>query len=467
MPTSDLRFRRRSVYILTCILFLGALSACEDSQSPPSPPSALRIVSGDGQYTKKGTRLEQPIVVSVAGDKGAPASNVTVHFQVVEGGGSLSRASATTNNDGQTSVKWTVGPSTGNNRLKVTVSENSALSAFATATSAEYYCIEEDPTFVAKFTPAHSFMMATRQSGLSPGTAGLLRFDLNTGGPTPTFTGTLVQGYPDGAFLNTVRDCVFSANGDLFISWSHTRDEIVKVATNGNVSHFVTIEPAPLDATPGTELAMTPDGVLMGCDAVGPFYATCRDTLFRFEGAIFSGSDLTRDACNNDALACDPTSGDLYFIYKADRTLRKISFPDGIEGTPTITEVVTLPIEASDGAQGMVVDGTDSSIYILADQATSKKIYRVSAGTLSTAFDFTTRGPGDAAGVQSDLAIDRQLKFIYTLDTKNNVLLAFGLPTSAQPGELVTIASAAGANDASDANSGERVGLDVIPAAGP
>src|SRR5262249_54568573 len=144
---------------------LAALMACNNnSESPPAPPAALEIVSGDAQYTRKGTKLEEPVVVRVADDKGKPAPNMTVHFQVVEGGGSLSRTAATTNNEGRTSVSWTLGPNTGLNRMRITVAENSALGATATATSSEYYCIEEDPTFSAKFAPAHNLMMLTRAS---------------------------------------------------------------------------------------------------------------------------------------------------------------------------------------------------------------------------------------------------------------------------------------------------------------
>jgi hypothetical protein len=449
---------------------MAGLVACNDSQAPGPVPSGIEIVSGDAQYTRKGTQLEEPVVVRVATDKGAAAEGIAVHFQVIEGGGFVSRTSTTTSNSGNASVRWTVGAGTGNNRLRITVAENSALSAVATATSAEYYCVEEDPTFSVKFSGAHNLMMLTRASSLTGGTAGLARFDLDTG--TLSFSGTSLQNYPDGAFLNVVRDCVFSANGDLFISWNHVHDEVVKVATNGSLSHFATLEPTPIDATPGAELAMTPEGVLVGCDAVGPFYVTCRDTLFRFEGAIFSGSDLSRDAANNDALACDPNNGDLYFIYKADRRLKRISFANGITGTATISDVMSLPLpqDESDGARGMVVD-TDGSVYILVESATTKSIVKVtSAGVRTTEFDFFTRGAGNAAGIQSDLAIDRDptRHFLFTLDTKNNVFLLYGLSGSGVQGQLFELTPPPTSTEqASNSGQGERVGLDVIPAAGP
>jgi len=86
MPTSSLRFGLRLVYISAALSFLAALAACEDEQAPTSPPAAVEIVSGDAQYTKKGTQLEDPVVVRVTDDKGAPASHMTVHFAVIEGG---------------------------------------------------------------------------------------------------------------------------------------------------------------------------------------------------------------------------------------------------------------------------------------------------------------------------------------------------------------------------------------------
>jgi len=462
MPTSSLRFGLRLVYISAALSFLAALAACEDDQAPPSPPAAVEIVSGDAQYTKKGTKLEDPVVVRVTDDKGAPASHMTVHFAVIEGGGSLSKGAATTNDQGRASVTWTVGPATGTNRMRVTVSENSALGLVATATSAEYYCPEEDPTFSAKFTGTGDILMLTHASTFSDD-ADLVHYDLNPG--LKTFAGDVLETYPDGIGQVVVRDCVFSANGDLFISWVNGLNEVVKVATNGTVTHFATMEPPPIGSLQqGAELAMTPNGVLVGCDVVGPFYVTCRDTLFRFEDAIYTGID--RDAANNDAVACDPNSGDVYFIYLADRDLIRIPF-DGVT-VGTMEKVADLDIEISDGAKGMVVDGADGSIYILADYSTTttrKEIVRVtSAGVVSTARDFTTRLD---AGVQSDLAIDRSVHYLFTLDTKNNVFLAFGLPTSADPGTLVTFTASIDPGHASDGSSGERVGLDIVPVAGP
>ncbi len=461
MPTSTIRFGRRLVYISAALSFLGTIAACGDDPVPPTLPAAIEIVSGDAQYTKKGTQLEDQVLVRVTDDKGAPASHMTVHFSVIEGGGSLSKSTATTNDQGRASVAWTVGPTTGLNRLRMTVSENSALAIIATATSAEYYCPEEDPTFSAKFAGAGDIIMLTHASTFSDD-ADLAHYDLNAG--TKKFAGDLLETYPDGIGQVVVRDCVFSANGDLFISWAYGSNQVVKVAPNGTVTHFATLEPPPIGSIQqGAELAMTPNGVMVGCDVVGPFYVTCRDTLFRFEGAIYTG--INRDAANNDAVACDPNNGDVYFIYLSDRDLIRVPFDGVTAGTPE--KVADLPtVDVSDGARGMVVD-SDGSIYILVDYAgatTTKSIVKVSGASVTTAFDFTTRVD---AGIQNDLAIDRSVHYLFTLDTKNNVFLAFGLPTSPDPGSLITFTAAGDPGQASDASSGERVGLDIVPAAGP
>jgi hypothetical protein len=227
---------------------------------------------------------------------------------------------------------------------------------------------------------------------------------------------------------------------------------VVKVAAlNGAVTHFATLE-----SSFGSEIALTPNGVLIGCDEMGPFYVTCRDSVDRFDDAIFSGTG--RDAANNDALACDPTNGDVYFIYKENRRLYRIPFDGTTAGTKE--EVTVLPIEESDGARGMVVDGTDQALYILVESSTVKSIVKVTPdGTKTTQYNFFDRGAGAAAGVQNDLAINRDLRYLYTLDTENNVFLLYALVQQ----QLVTLTSDGSPHSASNTSVGEPVGLDVIP----
>jgi hypothetical protein len=440
--------RAAAAFALACAAFF---CACEDDQAPVPAPAGIEILSGDSQYTRKGTELEEPVVVRVTDEEGGTPSGVEVRFQVIEGGGSVSRSSASTKSDGQTSVRWTMGPDTGTNRLRVYVAENSSIDVVAAATSSEYYCPEEDPTFVRKFLNAGNLMLFTRASSRTQiaGTpaAGLVRLAF------PPMSGTSVHNYDEGTFINVVRDCVFSANGDLFISWNNIRDEVAKIATDGTATHFATLE-----SSLGAEIAMTPGGVLVGCDERGPFAVTCRDTIFRYEDAVFSGVD--RDAANNDAVAVDPNTHDLYFLYKADRTLRRVPL-DGIAQTDPSEPVATLPLDVTDGARGMVVDGTDGSIYILVESTDTKSIVKVtSAGAPTTLIDFILFWEPNEPGVQSDLAISRQARLLFTLDTTHNAILVYDLAFN----DFAVIYPPGGdPYVASDDGSGERVGLDVLP----
>jgi sugar lactone lactonase YvrE len=190
---------------------------------------------------------------------------------------------------------------------------------------------------------------------------------------------------------------------------------------------------------------------------------TCRDTLYRFEDDLYTG--VGRDAANNDALACNPNNGDIYYIYLTDRRLYRVPF-DGTTAQPGEVAVnVALPQDVSDGAAGMVVDGEDGSVYILVESTNTKSIVRVdAAGDQTTVYDFFDRGAGDAAGIQSDLAMDRgPIRYLYTLDTKNNKFLRYSIAFD----QLVEITSSGNEFWASNASEGERVGLEVIPGAGP
>jgi len=437
-----------AAFFLACSAF-----ACEESTDPVPVPTGIEILSGDNQYTRKGTALENPVRVRVELD-GADAPGIEVRFSILEGGGSLSRTTATTDAFGETSVRWTVGPDTGNNRLRISTADNT-LSVVATATSSEFYCPEEDPTFVRKFTAQHNLFLLTRASSLLEDngipTSGLVHMELNF--PGTAFDGTAFTSFNEDVFINVVKDCVFATNGDFYVSRNASQDEIVRIEVDGSQTHFATLE-----TFFGAEIAMTPEGILVGCDEFGPFAVTCRDTLTRFEGTLHDGN--YPDAANNDAVAVDPSTGDLYYISLLNRRLWRVPLDaNQLAGAPV--DVLTLPREEADNANGMVVDGTDGSVYILIDGPTIKSILKVtSAGVLTTEYDFFARGAGDAAGQQSDLAIDRGFRFLYTLDTKNDVMLLYQLAGKT----LSELDSAGDAEAASSSNTdGERVGIDVMP----
>jgi hypothetical protein len=429
--------------------------ACEDAAEPPPPPTGIDVVAGDGQYSKKGTELEEPVVVQVALADGEPAAGVEVRFQVIEGGGSLSRSTAATSSAGEASVRWTMGPVAGQNRLRISVADNSSLTAVATATGAEFFCPEEDPTFSRKFSSEHNLFLLSREAGvLETGgvpTAGLVHIVLDLG--NLQFAATAFERFDETVSQQVVvRDCAFAANGDFYATRNSVGNDVVKFATDGTPSHF-----AAQESNFGSEIEATPAGILIGCDPVGPFVVTCRDTLYRWTGPLYTG--VYPDAANNNAVATDPNTDDLYFIYLGDRALWRMPL-DGLAPAGPLEKVVTLERAEADGAAGMVVDHTDGSIYILVESSTVKAILKVtSAGVKTTAIDFFTRGAGDAAGEQSDLAMDRSFRFLYTLDTLNNVILIYQV-VAGQLSELVSVDDPFAVSNAS---AGERVGLAVLP----
>lgn len=76
-------------------------------------PSDLVVAQGNNQVAKISTALPVPIVLRVTGGNNVPIPGVTVALAILQGGGSLSPQSATTNALGEVSVRWTLGSQTG------------------------------------------------------------------------------------------------------------------------------------------------------------------------------------------------------------------------------------------------------------------------------------------------------------------------------------------------------------------
>ncbi len=456
MPKSPFRSRvartTRSLALGLVVLF----AACEDDTGPGPVPVDIEIVSGNGQYSKQGTELEDPVVVLVTLSDGEVGAGVGVSFSVRSGGGSLSRTSATTNGDGEASVRWTLGPDLGTQEISITVTGYGEVGTVAQATAAVYHCPEEDPTFVRRFTPQYDLFLFSHASSatVSGGTprAGVVHLGLDTA--NLEFNASTVVAFDWTVIQAVVRDCAFSQNGEFYIAWVNTSAdrEIAKVAPDRTVTHFATLE-----GIQGTEITSIEGGVLGGCDEFGPFTVGCRDTLTRYADATFSGT--APDVANHDAVAYDASGNYLYFIDQPARRLRRIPL-DGYTQTGPTEEVVTLTPDETTGANGMVVTST-GTVFILVESSGTKAIVRVpSVGVKETAFDFFSRGAGDAAGIQDDLALDPR-GLLYTLDTLNNVILIYVINTG-QFEQMVPDAST-DPNAASNNSSGERVGLAILP----
>ena len=87
--------------------------------SPPERPLPSTIEAGPGNGQQGAPRQELPesIGVKVMDEDGRPVSGVTVGFSVSTGGGQLSSASATSDNQGLARVSWTLGEEIGTQRV--------------------------------------------------------------------------------------------------------------------------------------------------------------------------------------------------------------------------------------------------------------------------------------------------------------------------------------------------------------
>ncbi|HEX9755649.1 MAG TPA: hypothetical protein VGA42_08060, partial [Gemmatimonadales bacterium] len=86
------------------------------------PAANLIKVAGDDQSGTPGTAVQIRPAVKVIDQHGNPIAEVTVTFQVVAGGGSITGGTSTTGTDGIATVgSWTLGPNPGGNALTASI----------------------------------------------------------------------------------------------------------------------------------------------------------------------------------------------------------------------------------------------------------------------------------------------------------------------------------------------------------
>jgi len=454
MSASRLIAKIACLCLLTTTLAL--LASCDEATDPVLP-GGITAVSGDNQYSKVGTAVPDPLVVEVRLEDGSIASGVSVRFQAIDGGGSVTKSTAKTDGNGVASTHFTLGPSEGLNRVRASLADDSSINVDFSATAGAFFCPEQDPTFVQRFFPlsvAGGLLLFTRESNLNTQgnttIAGIISMSTASAAGTLSVDTQSEARWEENEFsINVPRDLAFAASGELFGVWTADEDEVIKISPGGIESHF-----AQAVGFLGTEIATAPKGIVVGVDEFGLFSLGCRDSLERFQEARFSG--MGNDRANDDALAVDQNSGDAYFIYHGDNYVYRLPI-DSLSATGPIEQVTELTLDEAEGANGMVVDN-GGIIYILVDTDNTKALLKVDSGTKSVYFDFFSRGAGDAAGIQNDLAINQDGNVFYTLDTLNNKLLLLQKPIP-----QLFEASAETTGELSSPSSGERVGLVWMP----
>ena len=96
-------------------------TATPREEPQPPEPTTLAIVEGNAQIGQPETDLLSPFVVEVRDQYGELYSGATVNFRVIAGGGSLSRTTAQTDENGRASVILTLGAKTGGNQVVASV----------------------------------------------------------------------------------------------------------------------------------------------------------------------------------------------------------------------------------------------------------------------------------------------------------------------------------------------------------
>lgn len=101
---------RVALKVLPLAIFVCAGCSGTDNTAPEIVhASNIRLVSGNGQTANVLHTLLAPLTVDAVNTDGSPAVNVAIEWMVSSGDGHLSETSTRTNNDGKSSVWWTVG----------------------------------------------------------------------------------------------------------------------------------------------------------------------------------------------------------------------------------------------------------------------------------------------------------------------------------------------------------------------
>ena len=137
---------QRSAALLTTFATVLALAACGGDSTAPgngggngggngAEPAAIVVVSGSGQSAKTQEDAAQPFVAAVTDADGDAVSGATVTWSVVDGPGSVSPSSSTTNAQGRASATFTGGATLGTSTVRASVSGLSETAEFTVETS--------------------------------------------------------------------------------------------------------------------------------------------------------------------------------------------------------------------------------------------------------------------------------------------------------------------------------------------
>lgn len=116
--------------VLLAALFLSLASSCTEGESTPTEtddPTGLTIVDGNAQIGTSGEELDEPLVVRVTTDEGAPVEGTAVAWAVTTGGGAIEPEPVMTDADGRAQARWTLGGAVGEQTVTASAGGRSAV----------------------------------------------------------------------------------------------------------------------------------------------------------------------------------------------------------------------------------------------------------------------------------------------------------------------------------------------------
>ena len=135
---------KKSFTLLSLFLISGIAGCGSDATAPAASP-AISTVNGADQSGFAGDALPTPLAVRVTSG-GTPMAGDTVHWQVVSGRGSLSAPFSITDDDGNASVVWTLGPDLGAQEVKAFVAFKTSSGISTTLAHFSATALHRDPT---------------------------------------------------------------------------------------------------------------------------------------------------------------------------------------------------------------------------------------------------------------------------------------------------------------------------------
>lgn len=100
----------------------------------PPTGSRIEVERGDEQVAPAGSVLPNPLIVQLLDETGAGIAGRAVAWVVSAGGGTITPATSTTDAEGFATAQWTLGPSTGVNRVTAEVPQIGAVTFTAMGT---------------------------------------------------------------------------------------------------------------------------------------------------------------------------------------------------------------------------------------------------------------------------------------------------------------------------------------------